>query len=77
MQMFKGFFSQAMLIKTKSQNKLQTTTVDALLMAKQGLPCCVPVLTLTLILKCKDLNNIMYDYTCLFEGNSCRWSGEI
>ena len=32
-------FSQVTLIKTKERNKLKTSTVDALLMVKQSLPC--------------------------------------
>ena len=61
---WKFFFSQVMLIKRliAETNFKLILLIDVWLMAKQGLLCCVLVLTLT---KCKDLNNIMYDYKCL------------
>ena len=35
----KCLFSQVTLIKSKQRNKFKTSTVDALLMVKQSLPC--------------------------------------
>ena len=53
-------FSQVTLIKTQKRNSLRTSTMDALLMVKQHLPCsCVEYNPDTSLCKC--INVDMYD----------------